>query len=71
MSKKKKKEIDLNNLTPEEQLKFEIADELGVLDRVIKSGWGSLSAKETGKVGGLVAQKKKEIKKQSLKQGGD
>ena len=51
MSKKKK--IDLHNLTPEEELKYEIAEELGLLDRVMKDGWKSLSAKETGRVGGL------------------
>ena len=37
MSKKKK--IDLHNLTPEEELKYEIAEELGLLDRVMKDGW--------------------------------
>lgn len=29
---KKEKKIDLNNLTPEEELKYEIAEELGLLD---------------------------------------
>ena len=33
MSKKEKK-IDLENLTPEEQLKYEIAEELGLLEPV-------------------------------------
>ena len=45
MGKKKDQKIDLNNLTPEEQLKLEIAEEIGVFDKVIKSGWRSLSAK--------------------------
>ena len=62
MSKKKK--IDLHNLTPEEELKYEIAEELGLLDRVMKDGWKSLSAKETGRVGGLMTRRKKEMKKQ-------
>ena len=35
MSKKKK--IDLHNLTPEEELKYEIAEELGLLDRVLEN----------------------------------
>ena len=34
MSKKKEK-IDLNNLAPEEELKYEIAKELGLLDKVM------------------------------------
>ena len=51
MSKKEKK-IDLENLTPEEELKYEIAEELGLLERVMENGWKSLSAKETGRIGG-------------------
>ena len=57
MSKPKK--IDLNNLTPIEKLKYEIAKELGLFDKVLKDGWKSLSAKETGKIGGIVAKRKK------------
>lgn len=56
MSKTKK--IDLNNLTPNEKLKYEIAKELGLFDKVLKDGWKSLSAKETGKIGGIVAKRK-------------
>ena len=47
MSKKKEK-IDLNNLAPEEELKYEIAKELGLLDKVMEQGWKALTAKETG-----------------------
>lgn len=57
------KKIDLNNLTPDEELKYEIAEELGLLDKVLKEGWKSLSAKETGRVGGLMTKKKREMKK--------
>lgn len=63
MSKKKKKEkeIKLSELTPEEQLKYEIAEELGLLPRVLEEGWKSLSSKETGKIGGMVNQRKKKL----------
>jgi len=64
MSKKKEKEIKLNELTPEEQLKYEIAEELGLLDRVLSNGWKNLSAKETGRIGGLMTKRKKEMKQQ-------
>ena len=37
MSKKKEK-IDLNNLAPEEELKYEIAKELGLLDDTQEAG---------------------------------
>lgn len=59
---KKEEKIDLENLTPEEKLKYEIAEELGLLDRVLEHGWKSLSAKETGRVGGLMTKRKREKK---------
>ena len=59
----KKKKIDLRNLEPEEQLKYEIAEELGVLDKVLEDGWKSLSAKETGRIGGLMTKRRREEKK--------
>jgi hypothetical protein len=40
-------------------LKFEIAMELGLGDKVRQFGWKSLSAKETGKIGGLVSKRKR------------
>lgn len=43
----------------QDMLKFEVASELGLADKVLKFGWKSLSAKETGKIGGLVSKRKK------------
>ena len=60
MSKKKTKKIDLNNLEPEEKIKYEVAEELGLLDRVLSEGWKSLTSKETGRIGGIVTKKKRE-----------
>ena len=34
----------------------------GVLPEVLEGGWKSLSAKETGRIGGLLASKRKEEK---------
>lgn len=59
---KKEKKINLEELTEEEKLKYEIAEELGLLDRVMQDGWKSLSSKETGRIGGLVTRRKKERK---------
>lgn len=64
MGKKKEKKIDLNNLKPEEEMKYEIARELGYLDKVMTTGWNSLTAKESGRIGGIVTKKKREMKKQ-------
>jgi hypothetical protein len=63
MSKKKEQEIDLNNIKPEEALKYEIAEELGYLDKVMATGWKSLTAKESGRIGGIMTKKKREAKK--------
>lgn len=62
MSKKKEKKINLNNLEPEEKMKYEVAEELGLLDRVLAEGWKSLTSKETGRIGGIVTKRKREKK---------
>jgi len=46
-------------LTRDERMKYEIAQELGLLDRVREVGWAGLTAKETGRIGGLIGQKKR------------
>lgn len=56
---KKEKPINLNELEPEEKLKYEIAEELGLLDKVLEQGWRSLSSKETGRIGGMVSKRRK------------
>lgn len=66
-SSKKDQRPDLKNLTPEESLKFEIAQELGLLDKVMENGWRSLSAKETGRIGGLLGKRKKALKQEALR----
>lgn len=66
MSKSKDKPIDLNNIKPEEQLKYEVAEELGLLPKVLETGWRSLSAKESGRIGGIITRKKKQMKQESL-----
>lgn len=54
----KKNEIpDLETLTGKERMKYEIAEELGLLDRVKREGWKSLSAKETGRIGGIMTRR--------------
>lgn len=45
-----------------EELKMEIAEELGLLDKVKKVGWAGLSAKETGRMGGILTRRKRELK---------
>lgn len=44
--------------SPEDLMKLEIAQELGLLEKVKQQGWGSLTAKETGRIGGLITRRK-------------
>lgn len=52
-------------LTPEEELrekiKYEIAEELGLKDKVDAFGWGGLTAEETGRIGGIMTKRKKDL----------
>ena len=67
MAKGKKSEpFDPRNLKPEEVLKFEIATELGLDEKVIKGGWRCLSAKESGRIGGLITKRKREMKNDAM-----
>ena len=59
MASKKQKRIVLSELSKEELMKYEIAEELGLLDKVMTEGWRSLSSKETGRIGGLLAKRKR------------
>ena len=58
------KEKLFDALTEDQKMKLEIASELGLLDKVQKDGWKSLSSKETGRIGGLMTKKKREMKKE-------
>lgn len=61
----KEKEIKAflqGELSAEERMKYEIAEELGVLDQVLTDGWKSLSAKETGRIGGMITRRRQEQK---------
>ena len=69
MGKAKKAEpFDPHNLSPQDKLKFEIAQELGLDSKVMESGWRSLTAKESGRIGGLITKRKREMKNEALQQ---
>ncbi|HHU29109.1 MAG: small, acid-soluble spore protein, alpha/beta type [Bacillota bacterium] len=58
MARHKKKP---ENMTPEErkieQMKMEIAGELGIIDKVKEKGWKGLTSRETGKIGGIISRR--------------
>lgn len=65
ITKKNGDRVPIRELKPEEQLKYEIAEELGLFERIEEEGWGNLTASESGRIGGLIKkrhlqQKKKE-----------
>lgn len=63
----KTKNIKWDDLSPDDKMKYEIAEELGLLDKVKSEGWKSLTAKETGRIGGLMTRRKRSQKEE--KQG--
>jgi hypothetical protein len=44
-----------------EKIKYEIAEELGLNGKVKSLGWGGLTAEETGRIGGIMTKRKKEL----------
>ena len=58
-NRKKRKKIDFATLSDEELMKYEIAHEIGLFPKVMEQGWRSLSSKESGKIGGILASRKR------------
>lgn len=56
------KKLQKKPLTEDDKLKYEIAEELGLLEKAMQYGWKSLSAKETGRIGGIMTKRKREMK---------
>lgn len=51
-------EIKISELDADVQKKYEVAKELGIYDKVLEKGWGSLTAQETGRLGGIIHKRK-------------
>lgn len=43
-------------------MKYEIAEELGLLDKVEKLGWKGLTSRESGRIGGIMGKRKRQEK---------
>ena len=54
--KNKEKKIE----TEDDKLKYEIAKELGLMDKIYEVGWAGLTAKESGRIGGIMTARKRE-----------
>ncbi len=52
-----------------DRMKYEIAKELGLLDVVREKGWKGLSSKDTGKIGGMLAGRRRQKKENTASAG--
>lgn len=47
-------------LTPQQKadlkMKYEIAEELGLLDKISENGWKGLTSRESGRIGGIMGK---------------
>lgn len=64
MKNENTKEKLFDALSSDDKMKLEIAEELGLLEKVQDGGWKNLTPKETGRIGGLMTKRKREMKKQ-------
>ncbi len=62
----KQKKLKIEEMTDNDFMKFEIAEELGLMDKVKDMGWKGLTAREAGKIGGIMAKRKRDEKKEKV-----
>ena len=55
MKKKELTEAEKRDL----QMKMEIAEELGLLEKVEQVGWKGLTSRESGRIGGIMGKRKR------------
>ena len=54
--------LDKSGGFPLDRLKLEIAQELGLAEKIARAGWAELTAAESGRVGGILNRRLKELK---------
>lgn len=62
MQKKELTEAEKKDL----QMKMEIAEELGLMEKVEQFGWKGLTSRESGRIGGMMSRRKTEERKKNL-----
>lgn len=48
------------------RMKYEIAEELGLLEKVEKTGWKGLTSRESGSIGGKMGQRKRKERRDHI-----
>ncbi len=46
--------VNFTPMTRQERLKYEVAAEMGLLEKLLEVGWSGLTARETGLIGARV-----------------
>ena len=62
MPKKELTEAEKRDL----QMKMEIAEELGLLEKVEQLGWKGLTSRESGRIGGIMGYRKRTERKKGI-----
>ena len=57
MAEKKQKKV--KPMTEADAMKYEIARELGLMPKVTEMGWKSLTSRESGQIGGILAKRQR------------
>lgn len=65
---KSKRQLSPEEIERERQ-KYEIAEELGLGDKVRQLGWSGLTSGETGRIGGIMTRRNKERRDKCLRNG--
>ena len=66
MKKKELTEAEKRDLA----MKYEIAEELGLLEKVERFGWKGLTSKESGRIGGIMGTRKSAERKKRAEENG-
>ncbi len=54
---------EIEKLSEKERMKYEIAEELGLYEKVLKGGWRCLTPGEAGRIGGIMTTRRRAMKK--------
>ena len=54
----------MRTMSQEERIKYEVAQELGLLPKLQRVGWAGLSTAESGRIGGLVGARRRQRRKE-------
>ena len=57
-------------LTEHDLMKYEIASELGLMPKVEQGGWKSLTSRESGQIGGVLAKRQRLLKAKLAEENG-